>query len=323
MLRFTQLDDFHAMKCNQQPLISVAVCTYNGERFLREQLDSLIRQDYPNLEIIVSDDCSSDATLEILEEYAETHTQITVFQNSSNLGFVRNFEKCLRLCSGQYIALCDQDDIWFPEKISSLYNEIGSADLIYSAVELIDHAGTKLSTPFPNVNRIEGRCHLALLFSNCVTGHTCLFKTQLLESALPIPSGVKLHDQWIAFVAASRSGIKASPRVLSYYRKHDNNVVFGKKDSRKTECKKAKAKRKQQENINFLRAASELPTLSNKDRTLITRIRKAYEIAQNPFVNSPLKSILINEQDSILPIYKNRKKAIKKLTRGPLVQLFS
>src|ERR1700753_2011765 len=100
------------------PLVSIALCTYNGAVYLKEQLDSLIAQTYPNIEIVVVDDRSADDTWQLLTGYANTYPQFKIHQNAQNLGFVKNFEHAASLCSGELIALCDQDDIWHPEKIA-------------------------------------------------------------------------------------------------------------------------------------------------------------------------------------------------------------
>src|SRR5688500_10348209 len=100
------------IKENNIPLVSIALCVYNGEKFLREQLDSLVNQSYPNIEIIASDDRSTDASLLILQEYADRYPYFKFGQNEQNLGYVKNFEKVISLCSGDLIALSDQDDIW-------------------------------------------------------------------------------------------------------------------------------------------------------------------------------------------------------------------
>src|SRR5690606_8533255 len=105
---------------NQTGLISVALCTYNGDRFLEEQLDSIVLQDYPFLEIVISDDCSGDRTWEILENYQERFPeQIRLYRNEQNMGYNRNFEIALSHCKGDYIAIADQDDIWLKDKLSS------------------------------------------------------------------------------------------------------------------------------------------------------------------------------------------------------------
>ena len=100
-----------------QPLVSVVLCTYNGEKFLYPQIDSIIAQTYPNLEIIIVDDASSDNTPFILEEYSRKDSRVKYHINSANIGYNKNFEKAFSLASADYIAISDQDDIWESNKI--------------------------------------------------------------------------------------------------------------------------------------------------------------------------------------------------------------
>ena len=100
------------MHPTEQPLVSIAICTYNGERFLKKQIDSLLNQGYSNIEIIAVDDRSTDRTWDMLQEYAQKDKRVQTYQNEKNLGYARNFEKAITLCKGDFIALADQDDIW-------------------------------------------------------------------------------------------------------------------------------------------------------------------------------------------------------------------
>src|SRR5581483_6393778 len=110
------------MQMRNEPLVSIALCTYNGEKFLRKQLDSLLLQDYNNIEIIIVDDRSTDNTWHIVQEYAKKDTRIFAYRNHQNIGYIRNFEKAILLCRGDYIALADQDDIRESRKIQILTN---------------------------------------------------------------------------------------------------------------------------------------------------------------------------------------------------------
>src|SRR4051812_10655388 len=102
------------------PKVSVVVCTYNGEKFLPQQLNSLISQTYANLEIIISDDHSSDDTVKIAASFQKRDPRIRIHVNESNLGFNKNFEQAFDLSTGDFIAVCDQDDIWKPNKIKDM-----------------------------------------------------------------------------------------------------------------------------------------------------------------------------------------------------------
>lgn len=108
-------------------MISIAMATYNGEKYLREQLDSILVQTISDFELIICDDCSNDSTRKILSEYAKKDSRIKVIFNEQNLGFVKNFEKTISFCNGEYIAFSDQDDIWLPNHLEVLLSEIGRA----------------------------------------------------------------------------------------------------------------------------------------------------------------------------------------------------
>ena len=127
--------------------VSIALCTYNGERYLSDLLQSLARQNYRPYELVVCDDGSQDSTVSILNEFERTAPfKVRIFSNTGNLGVIKNFEQALSLCNGDYIALCDQDDVWQPEKLALLTgclracpreNNSGPV-LVHSGVELVD-----------------------------------------------------------------------------------------------------------------------------------------------------------------------------------------
>jgi glycosyltransferase involved in cell wall biosynthesis len=209
----------------QMPLVSVALCTYNGSQFLAEQLTSVIEQTYRNVEIIIVDDCSTDESVEISKRFAARDSRIRVVRNSKNLGFKANFEFAMTLCSGDFIAPCDQDDIWEPEKIARLVEVIGQRGLSYCDSALVDAQGT------PTGVRMSSIVHMAttddpvpFAFGNCVSGHAMLFRRELLQLALPIPEEF-FHDWWIAAVAAARGGIAFHRESLVLYRQHGSNVT--------------------------------------------------------------------------------------------------
>src|SRR5690242_17090387 len=154
-----------------QPLISIVLCTYNGERFLKEQLDSLLWQTYSNFEIIASDDASQDGTIQILKQYAEDK-RITVVLQEKNLGPVKNFEYAVTLAKVEYIAFSDQDDVWLPSKLEKLVASIKESYLDFSDSFLIDEQGNKIDNQLSSL-----RCMFStddtrgFIFSNLVWGH--------------------------------------------------------------------------------------------------------------------------------------------------------
>ncbi len=136
--------------------ISIALCTYNGEQFLGRQLASIQQQTRAPDELVVCDDCSTDRTLEILQEFAASAAfPVRITRNEQNLGFVANFERAIRLCLGDLVALCDQDDIWYPTRLERSLQEFTThpeVGFIFSDADIIDHqdqlTGMRLWTSF-------------------------------------------------------------------------------------------------------------------------------------------------------------------------------
>jgi glycosyltransferase involved in cell wall biosynthesis len=213
-------------------LISIAMATYNGEKYLRLQLDSIISQTHQNFEVIICDDCSTDDTTAILREYAKRDKRIKIFCNTENLGLVKNFEKALSFCSGEYIALADQDDIWLPEKLEVLLSKIGINDLICSSYTIIDENDQKIDIPIStwrkwrmklSASKVPHFSFDTILYHGFVTGCTSLFKASLLKHALPIPKEVFYHDWWLSTLALKYGHIVYLSTPLILYRQHTNN----------------------------------------------------------------------------------------------------
>ena len=208
--------------------VSIALATYNGERFLREQLDSIYSQSYPPSEVVVTDDRSTDATIAILEEY-KRKKGLQYFINETRLGFLKNFEKAISLCSGDYIALSDQDDVWHPDKIRISLEEIRDFPLVCSDVSIIDEKGAlvaqsyrrRLHIPIPE----QDNQFCSLAFINFVTGSTCLFPRAMRTRFLPIPEEAMSHDWWMGIQATQFGGVKYIKRALVRHRRHGVNAI--------------------------------------------------------------------------------------------------
>jgi len=220
------------------PLVSVAMATWNGARFLREQLDSIYAQTWPNLEIVATDDASTDGTPEILAEYARTRG-LRWQANPQRLGLVKNFERAISFCRGEYVALADQDDVWKPGKIATLVERIGGATLAYCNVqEYIDDAGRPgFGAEFEPIVRFarahgSGRPSRYLLAENWVVSHSLLFRRELTEHALPIPPHQPFHDGWLALVASKLDGLVYVDEPLQAYRRHEGSLTFARPEER-------------------------------------------------------------------------------------------
>lgn len=212
---------------SQKPLVSVVIATYNGERFLREQLNSIIQQTYKNIEIIAVDDCSTDNTASILSEYAARYHNFTVIKNSQNIGYQKNFERGFLLANGDYIAPCDQDDIWLPTKIEVLLNGIGNHAIAYCDSSFITSSGERMNKKMSDEKMlIDFDDPIMFVVGGSVPGHAMLVKKQLIIDTMPFPDKIMPHDYWLAFVATFNSSLKFIDQALVLYRRHDTNL-FG------------------------------------------------------------------------------------------------
>lgn len=208
--------------------------TYNGSLFIEQQIESILKQTYQDFELVIIDDCSTDNTVDILIKYSRQDKRIKYYINEKNIGFIKNFEKSLTLCNYDLIALSDQDDIWTPDHLKKLFDNIGNNDLICTNSILFEN-NVETNVTMKDVLNIDFlpenqyTMYRRLLHSNLVQGSTILFRKIILEKALPFPPNLKFHDSWLAIVAASYNGVKYLDEVTLKYRQHNNNVTKNKK----------------------------------------------------------------------------------------------
>lgn len=185
--------------------VSVAMCTYNGAKYIREQIDSILGQTVQDIELIVCDDCSSDETLSVLHEYANHDPRIRIYQNEQNLGYKQNFAKALSLCTGEYIALSDQDDIWMPDHIEVLLAILGNRSLAVGNSLLVDESGQSLGLTLreqEGLIRIPDRqqelLYMDVLLEIRSKVHVCSFVNPLFSQYSPSPMA------WASTILGSR-----------------------------------------------------------------------------------------------------------------------
>src|SRR6266705_4876943 len=210
--------------------MSVAICTYNGAKYLEDQLRSIEQQSRPPDEVVVFDDRSTDSTIDIVTAFAsrasfEVHWRI----NPQNLGTTRNFEAAIRRCAGDVVVLADQDDFWLPHKLERFEQEFlarHEIGCVFTDAEVTDGHLESLGYNLWSVTGFcrreyarlqEGDGLAVLLRRNVVTGATMAFRAGLREMVLPIPDGW-VHDEWIAVMSASLSNIVAIDEMLIKYR---------------------------------------------------------------------------------------------------------
>jgi glycosyltransferase involved in cell wall biosynthesis len=217
--------------------ISVALCVYNGERYLPEQLDSIASQTRQPDELIVRDDVSTDRSVEIVKSFAARCSfPVHLSVNRENLGSTRNFSEAISSCRGEVIALSDQDDAWEPAKIERLLARFESdpgLDLLFSDAEMVDEALKPTGARLWDVVGFDRRERAALeaggafdvlLKHNVATGAAMAFRSRLLPAILPV-SPAWVHDGWIALIAAAVGRIGCIPEPLIRYRRHSSQQV--------------------------------------------------------------------------------------------------
>jgi glycosyltransferase involved in cell wall biosynthesis len=212
--------------------ISVALCTFNGARYVEQQIDSLIQQTRVPDEIIVSDDGSNDATLELIRNRLTTSgIPYQIFRQTSNLGVFKNFDFAFQHCTGDLIFPCDQDDVWLTEKIQRhLEEHEDNPDLclVYSNAWVVSHDLQQIFADlWPRSSIRSGRYHNfknLVVRGRSIAGCCMSFKRSFYQSIGPNPDGV-FHDDWIATTACLAQNIKGIDDPLMKYRQHDTNVV--------------------------------------------------------------------------------------------------
>jgi glycosyltransferase involved in cell wall biosynthesis len=220
--------------------ISVAMCTYNGSRFLREQLESLLAQTLLPDEIVIGDDVSTDDTLDLLEAFSvvavERGISVRITRNERNLGFAANFDSTLSRTGGDVVFLCDQDDVWHPEKIERMCGEFASRPrlgLLHTDARLIDAEGRDMECGLFEALEMskaeisaehDGNAFEVLMRRNTVTGATAAIRREALLGSLPIPEGW-IHDEWLALRCSLTWHVDCIEWPSIGYRQHEANQI--------------------------------------------------------------------------------------------------
>ncbi|MDA3876984.1 MAG: glycosyltransferase family 2 protein [Halothiobacillus sp.] len=206
--------------------ISIAMTTYNGAEYLREQLDSFVAQTLLPDELIVCDDLSSDETIEILTQFSQTAPfKVEIVRNEKNLGYIKNFERALSLCTGDIIFLSDQDDVWFSNKIAKMANMMTMQPSIFVLQADMVLTDEKLNpTPFTQLGNILSIGQGADTF---ISGCGTAIRREWLGIALPIQSELCGHDNWIHRLALALEVRVLLEEPLQFYRRHGENTSQG------------------------------------------------------------------------------------------------
>lgn len=219
--------------------VSIVMSTYNGEKFVGEQITSILASSYQDIDLYIHDDCSSDTTMDILKIYAEKYPeQIHVYQNDVNLGYTLNFLQGLCNTTADYIMFCDQDDVWKPNKIADTLKrlQLMEAQLgkdkpiaVFTDAVVVDVQLQELRPSFFKAGKLDPKKtdlpHI--LMENKLIGCTVMINAALRKilKSRKLPNRARYHDWWIALIAAACGKIGFLPEQTLLYRQHGSNVV--------------------------------------------------------------------------------------------------
>ncbi len=272
--------------------VSIALCTYNGENFLSEQLESFLRQTRLPDELVVCDDGSKDKTIEILKRFkSEAPFPVHVHINEKNLGSTKNFERAISLSTGDVIFLSDQDDVWLPEKIKTImdaFDKFPDVGLIFTDAELVDEnlkplRKTLWDYSFPKKARRrfeqEESAFEILAAGMTVTGATMAFKAELKNLCLPMPAQRGfIHDGWISFITYAFYKILPLKAPLVKYRQHGNQQIGVAAAAKEVVSSIAAAESESARNSRYERYQKAIER-ETENKSRIEMLKRNYEIA--------------------------------------------
>jgi glycosyltransferase involved in cell wall biosynthesis len=201
------------------------MCTYNGEQFISEQINSILAQTYPISEFLIFDDCSADNTVAIIEDYVIKYPFIKFTQNKTNLGYNHNFQQALLAASSEVIAVADQDDYWHPQKIERMIGAWNKErPIIHCDSQRFE--GKIPDKPYSKrlYTSFQGTDSKKLFFYNSISGHALMLQRHFLSLVLPLEKEI-YYDWWMAFVASCNGGVDFINETLVYQRVHHANVT--------------------------------------------------------------------------------------------------
>ena len=202
-------------------MISVCIATYNGEKYIKQQLESILSQIGNSDEVVISDDSSTDRTLEVIKSFNDS--RIKIFSNQKFKSLIFNFENAIKNSKVDVIFLSDQDDLWNESKVEKMLKALEKSDMVVSDCSFIDQNGKViLESYFEAANSSNGL--LKNLKRNAYFGCCMAFKRKILKKALPFPSDIPMHDIWLGLVAELYFNSTFLEEKLTLYRKHDSNV---------------------------------------------------------------------------------------------------
>jgi glycosyltransferase involved in cell wall biosynthesis len=202
--------------------VSVCIASYNGEKYIKEQVTSILSQLDNEDEVIISDDSSSDNTIQIIESIQDS--RIVLLQNQTFHSHVYNFENALKHAKGEYLFLADQDDVWMPHKLETMLNLLKNYDLVLSDAIMVDEHMKELHASFFSFHH-SSKGLAKNLYKNSYLGCCMGFNRYILDIALPFPKDINMHDWWIGLIGEIYGNVCFSDEKLVKYRRHEDALT--------------------------------------------------------------------------------------------------
>lgn len=217
--------------------VHIVMATYNGEKYVREQMDSLLSQTHKQLTIEVCDDGSTDGTVAIIREYMAKDTRVKLHVNTQNCGYVKNFLTGIKRCQAPYVMLCDQDDIWREDKVAQTLRVMKEAEkemsgkpvLVFTDAECFDSDTKRTLGFFHETSHLDvKKVDTAHLFmENKCIGCTMMMNRAVLPYLEELPEEIRVHDWWLALICSHFGTIRYVPQATLRYRQHEGNQIGG------------------------------------------------------------------------------------------------
>ena len=280
--------------------IDILMATYNGETYLKEQIESILNQTHKDFRLIISDDCSKDSTREILSKYAKKDKRIKIYKQEKNLGYVKNFEFLLSKVENEYYMFSDQDDVWLPDKVKKSLETLieTNSDLAFSDLVVVDEKLDVIEESFLQYCGLTERVKKEQKYDtyylhNSIAGCTIIGRKSMIDKIIPMPENTKfvIHDYWMGLISASYGKIAYIDRKDILYRQHDNNCVgYGGKNA-KTLTRKELRKKILDEQLEKFHALNELKDRFPKEIQLKNKRALEYykKIKDTKLINLDLK----------------------------------
>ena len=299
--------------------IAIALCLYQGERFLTEQLDSILIQTLQNFHLHIFDDSSTDTSIKIIQQYQKIHHNIHLHQNKQRLGFMKNFEQAIRRLSSEqvYLALCDQDDIWHQNKLEQSYQALIQLEqenpdmpcLVHSDLQIIDSTGKLIHSSFFTHKKIElphEKSLAKILGYNGVMANTILINHRLAQLALPFPESLKYHDYWLALVNETFGIRKTLNTSLISYRIHNQNASENRKSQQRRYIPPPFTEDNRKETLAYLLSHYEL---EKKDKKIIS----AFYHYLDPNKNKIIRIVLLLKHNFLHKHWRYRLRILRRI----------